>query len=47
MSLITTVARIMADGSLGVWFGIMTFFSFVGAPRAFAVLGSETAGPYQ
>lgn len=46
MTLPTTVARILVDGALAAWFGTMAFFSFVAAPRAFAVLGRETAGSY-
>lgn len=45
MSAVTFAARLVVDAALGTWFGAMAFFSFVGAPRAFAVL-DESAGRY-
>jgi len=46
MTLLTTALATLADAALGASLGAMAFFSFVAAPRAFAVLGSETAGEY-
>ncbi len=46
MALLDTVLATLADGALGASLGAMAFFSFVAAPRSFAVLGSETAGEY-
>jgi hypothetical protein len=45
VTLATDIAATVLDGSLGVWLGTMAFFSFVGAPRAFAVFGDD-AGAY-
>lgn len=45
MSALTVGARIVADAALGASLGAMAFFSFVGAPRAFAVFGDD-AGAY-
>jgi len=39
-----TVAGIAATGAVGVWLGVIVFFSFFVAPRAFAVLGDDAAG---
>jgi len=44
MSLATTAAAVVADAALGIWLGSMVFFSFLGAPRVFAVLDREMAG---
>lgn len=44
MSTLTTGLQFVADLALGTWFGAMVFFSFVGAPTTFAVLGSDDAG---
>jgi len=44
MSALTTGLQFLADLALGTWFGTMVFFSFVGAPTTFAVLGSDDAG---
>ncbi len=38
------VSEIAATGAVGVWLGAILFFSFVVAPRAFAVLENESAG---
>jgi len=38
MSVLTAVLSFVVDVSLGVWLGAMAFFSFVAAPRVFAVL---------
>mgnify|MGYP002278008107 CR=1 FL=1 len=35
---------LVVDAALGAWLGVMAFFSFVGAPRAFAVF--EDGGRY-
>jgi hypothetical protein len=45
VTLTTDVVTVLLDGALGAWLGTMAFFSFVGAPRAFAVFGDE-AGAY-
>jgi len=45
VTLATDVTRMLLDGALGAWLGTMAFFSFVGAPRAFAVFEDE-AGAY-
>ena len=45
MSTLTTGLQFVADLALGTWFGAMIFFSFVGAPTTFAVLGSDDDGP--
>ncbi len=45
VTLTTDVVTILLDGALGAWLGTMAFFSFVGAPRAFAVFGDD-AGAY-
>jgi len=45
VSLATDAITILLDGALGGWLGTMAFFSFVGAPRAFAVFGDD-AGAY-
>lgn len=45
VTLATDLARTLLDGALGAWLGTMAFFSFVGAPRAFAVFEDE-AGAY-
>jgi len=45
MSALTTGARIVAEAALGASLGAMAFFSFLGAPRAFAVFGDD-AGAY-
>ncbi|MDZ7688527.1 MAG: DUF4149 domain-containing protein [Halobacteriales archaeon] len=38
------VVDIVANGAVGVWLGAIVFFSFIVAPRAFAVLEGEKAG---
>ena len=38
MSVLTAALSFVVDVSLGVWLGAMGFFSFVAAPRVFAVL---------
>jgi hypothetical protein len=43
VTLATDLATILLHGALGAWLGIMGFFSFVGAPRAFAVYGDEAS----
>lgn len=45
MTLTTNIATVLLDGALGAWLGTMAFFSFIGAPRAFAVFGDD-AGRY-
>lgn len=35
---------VLANASLGVWLGTIVFFSFVAAPKTFAVLERERAG---
>jgi hypothetical protein len=45
VTLATDAVTMLLDGALGAWLGTMAFFSFVGAPRAFAVFGDE-AGAY-
>jgi hypothetical protein len=45
VTLATDVLSVLLDGALGAWLGTMAFFSFVGAPRAFAVFGDD-AGAY-
>lgn len=45
MSVLTASLDLLVDAALGAWLGVMAFFSFVGAPRAFAVYGDE-AGSY-
>lgn len=41
MSLVQTAASVVLDAALGVWLGSMVFFSFVGAPTTFDVLGDD------
>jgi len=45
MSLHTAALSLVVDGALGAWLGVMAFFSFVGAPRAFAVF-EDRGGQY-
>lgn len=45
VTLATDIVAVLLDGALGAWLGTMAFFSFVGAPRAFAVFGDD-AGRY-
>lgn len=45
MALHAAALAFVVDVALGAWLGIIAFFSFVGAPRAFAVFGDE-AGAY-
>jgi hypothetical protein len=45
VTLTTNIATVLLDGALGAWLGTMAFFSFIGAPRAFAVFGDD-AGRY-
>ncbi|MFB6219388.1 MAG: DUF4149 domain-containing protein [Halobacteriaceae archaeon] len=40
---LTGVAGLAVDAALGVWLGKIAFFSFVVAPRAFAVLDEDDA----
>lgn len=44
MALLATIVAVVADAALGLWLGSMVFFSFVGAPRVFAVLDEDRAG---
>jgi len=41
MSLVQTALAVAVDAALGVWLGSMLFFSFVGAPTVFDVLGDD------
>ncbi|WP_128478179.1 DUF4149 domain-containing protein [Halorussus pelagicus] len=41
MSLLETALTTVLDASLGVWLGSIVFFSFVGAPTTFDVLGDD------
>jgi uncharacterized membrane protein len=41
VTLVTDAVTMLLDGALGAWLGTMAFFSFVGAPRVFAVFGDE------
>lgn len=41
MSLLETALATVIDASLGVWLGSIVFFSFVGAPTTFDVLGDD------
>ena len=45
MSLLTSGLSLVVDAGLGAWLGVMAFFSFVGAPRAFAVF-EDRGGEY-
>ena len=45
MSFHTAALSLVVDGALGAWLGVMAFFSFVGAPRAFAVF-DDRGGEY-
>lgn len=45
MSIHTAALALVVDGALGAWLGVMAFFSFVGAPRAFAVF-EDRGGEY-
>ena len=45
MSFHTAALSLVVDGALGAWLGVMAFFSFVGAPRAFAVF-EDRGGQY-
>lgn len=45
MSFHAAALALVVDGALGAWLGVMAFFSFVGAPRAFAVF-DERGGEY-
>ena len=44
MALLGTVLALVVDLALGVWLGTIVFFSFVAAPRTFAVLSRDQAG---
>lgn len=44
METLPAVTRLVANLALGLWLGAMVFFSFVAAPRVFAVLDGEDAG---
>lgn len=44
MALVTVLVTGVITLVLGVWLGAMVFFSFIAAPRVFAVLGEEQAG---
>ncbi|WP_423745055.1 DUF4149 domain-containing protein (plasmid) [Haladaptatus sp. SPP-AMP-3] len=41
MTLLGTGLLVVADGALGIWLGSIVFFSFVGAPTTFDVLGDD------
>ncbi|MFC4450127.1 DUF4149 domain-containing protein [Halorussus aquaticus] len=41
MGLLETALATIIDASLGVWLGSIVFFSFVGAPTTFDVLGDD------
>lgn len=41
MTLLGTALLVILDASLGMWLGGMVFFSFVGAPTTFDVLGDD------
>ncbi|UPV99760.1 DUF4149 domain-containing protein [Halorussus gelatinilyticus] len=41
MSLLETALATLLDASLGVWLGSIVFFSLVGAPTTFDVLGDD------
>jgi hypothetical protein len=41
MSLLQTALSTVIDAALGVWLGSIVFFSFVGAPTTFDVLGDD------
>ena len=45
MSIHVAALELVVDAALGAWLGVMAFFSFVGAPRAFAVF-EERGGEY-
>lgn len=45
MSFHAAALALVVDAALGAWLGVMAFFSFVGAPRAFAVFG-DRGGEY-
>lgn len=45
MTLHLAALSLVLDAALGAWLGVMAFFSFVGAPRAFAVFG-DRGGEY-
>lgn len=45
MALHVAALSLLVDAALGAWLGVMAFFSFVGAPRAFAVFG-DRGGEY-
>ena len=45
MSFHAAALALAVDVALGAWLGVMAFFSFVGAPRAFAVFG-DRGGEY-
>lgn len=44
MALLGTVLALVVDLALGIWLGTIVFFSFVAAPRTFAVLSRDRAG---
>lgn len=44
MSALSTAFTFVVDMALGAWLGAMAFFSFVAAPRTFAVLDRDDAG---
>ncbi|WP_132058292.1 DUF4149 domain-containing protein [Halorussus amylolyticus] len=41
MSLLQTALAVIIDAALGIWLGSIVFFSFVGAPTTFDVLGDD------
>lgn len=45
MALHAVILSLVVDVALGAWLGVMAFFSFVGAPRAFAVF-DDRGGRY-
>ncbi|MFC7080548.1 DUF4149 domain-containing protein [Halorussus caseinilyticus] len=41
MSFLETALTTVVDAALGIWLGSIVFFSFVGAPTTFDVLGDD------
>lgn len=44
MPIVTALLAILVDAALGIWLGSILFFSFIAAPRVFAVLDEDRAG---
>lgn len=44
MPIVGTILSLVVDLALGLWLGTIGFFSFVAAPRTFAVLSRDRAG---